>query len=477
MRLLSLDYDPVYGNGDETSRSYFGSDTSVFDYDAVIWDPAASFRIYSRYSDSYRGLPSLSDNNSVILKADISRRRAEFKEFLDTGRIVIAIVRPPQECYVATGEVQVSGTGRNRERTRMLEKIDLWSGLPVADLSLKVASGNRVTIQGESEIASFLRKYKNLVRYDAVFSWPAGKPFASVAGTGRVVGSCVRTNASGLLVLLPSLNLVAPQGTDEGEDEDEYEDNDDDQSDDGRWVDQSPQVQIDLIEAVTAMTSKATKSLPAWSVRYATEDQSLVRQEITKQEVRVEAARKKLAKLVEQRDKADAKNQLFLGTGDALALEVKATLELLGGEVTQPDPDRDDWKVTFPEGNAVVEVKGVSKSAAEKHAAQLEKWVAGEFEETGAAPKGILIVNTWRDIDLSERTEVDFPDQMIPYCESRGHCLITGLQLFLIRSEIEKDPSRAEHWRAAIMGNSGTLAGVNDWRSSLIATEDGESTS
>ncbi|MFL0276559.1 hypothetical protein [Mycobacterium sp. SMC-19] len=465
MRLLSLDYDPVYGEGDETKRSSFGSDISVFDFDAVIWDPAASFRNYNQYGrSSFQGLPSLSDDESVRFRADITRRHAEFKEFLEAGRTIIAIVRPPQEYYAATGEAEYSGTGRNRQRIRRLAKVDLWDALPANGFSLQVASGNRITIQGDSVIASFLRKYKKLVKYDAVFSWLDGTPFASVAGTTRVVGSFCRPKAGGLLVLSPSFSLARPQHGDE-----------DDEDDDDRWLDVSPEVQEDLMEAVAAMTSKAIRSRPVWSLNYATADQSLVRQEITRQESRIEAARAKLAKLVERRENADAKNQLFLGTGDVLASEVGVTLELLGGEVTQPDPDRDDWKVAFPEGNAVVEVKGVSKSAAEKHAAQLEKWVAGEFEETGIAPKGILIVNTWRDIDLSERVEIDFPDQMIPYCESRGHCLITGLQLFAIRVDVETNPSRAEYWRTAIMENSGILPGVNDWRSSLIATEDSES--
>jgi hypothetical protein len=81
----------------------------------------------------------------------------------------------------------------------------------------------------------------------------------------------------------------------------------------------------------------------------------------------------------------------------------------VGGTVTEPKPGREDWKVTFTEGNAVVEVRGVKGSAAERHAAQLEKWVAGGFEETGSAPKEILIVNTWRETPLVERTEPSFP--------------------------------------------------------------------
>ncbi len=161
---------------------------------------------------------------------------------------------------------------------------------------------------------------------------------------------------------------------------------------------------------------------------------------------------------------------VILGTGRALELEVKAVLELLGGTVTDPEPGRDDWRVAFPEGEAVVEVKGVKGSAAEKHGAQLEKWVSGAYEANGVMPKGILVVNTWRETPLAERTQADFPDQMLPYCKGRGHSLITGLDLFVIRADIEADATRVEHWRSEILSASGRLIGVPHWKNVITQT-------
>ncbi|WP_079614160.1 hypothetical protein [Mycobacteroides abscessus] len=462
MRLLSLDYDPVYG--EDTTRSTFSGDISVFDYDAVIWDPAQTYRHYYQHRDgSYRGLITLSDGMSVTLNSDIQRRQREFKEFIETGRTVVAIVRPPQEFYIDTGRANYSGTGRNQKRTRIVDKVDLWTALPIHDLSLSVAHGSRFNVHGSSPLGAFLRKYRNYAQYDAIFTFPAGTTLASVTGTSRIVSSYMKAEGGGLLVLIPALNLQAS------------EDDELDEDDDDTWVDDAPNVQVDLLDAITAMTENAIRAHPTWSLRYETAEQSKLRENIVKQEARVETARKRLTRLIEQRDRLQARNQLFLGTGEPLAMEVKIVLELLGGKVTQPNPERDDWKVTFPEGNAVVEVKGVSKSAAEKHAAQLEKWVAGEFEESGVAPKGILVINTWRETELSERRETDFPDQMLPYCEGRGHCLITGLQMFCIRLDIERDTSRADYWREKILTTSGLIKDVPDWQSKLIVTDDEQS--
>src|SRR5207248_9381894 len=111
------------------------------------------------------------------------------------------------------------------------------------------------------------------------------------------------------------------------------------------------------------------------------------------------------------------------------------------------------------------------KSAAEKHAAQLEKWVANHYGDSGTAPKGLLVVNTWRDTPLVERTGEDFPAQMLPFSQSRGHCLATGLDLFVTRAEIQADASRAVYWRQKMLATAGRLADVPDWRSVLLVTE------
>ena len=461
MKLLSLDYDPIYGDDDYT-RSTFGSDVSVFDYDIVIWDPASSLSHYtSAYGDWYQNLPSLNDNESVRLASDITRRRGEFLEFLRAGRILIVVSRPPQECYIATGEKQYSGTGRNSRATRIVTKTDLWRALPVGSdqLSLALGSGSRIKVDGSSSLAAFLKNRKEFFKYDAVMTaWP-GTAVAKVQGTERAVSSFIKTKEGGVLVMLPAPDLVKSISVKTGR---------------ALYKSEASDIQDELLQAVSELTSAGVVSRPAWAEKYATKGQLEVRESVVKQQARVQSARTKLTELQKKQEASELKDQLFLGTGRPLELRVKAVFELLGCEVTEPEPGRDDWKVKFPERNAVVEVKGVAKSAAEKHAAQLEKWVAGELEETGVAPKGILVVSTWRETELLQRTEKDFPDQMIPYSVGREHCLLSGLQLFVIQAVVEADPTQAEHWRKKILATSGVIEGADDWRSILVHAESGE---
>ncbi|MEV0165085.1 hypothetical protein [Nonomuraea fuscirosea] len=461
MRLLSLDFDPVYG---DATRSTFNSDTSVFDYDVVIWDPASSFNLYHipAYTTRYLNLPSLSEHESIRIQADTKRRHAEFEEFINSGRVLVVIVRPDQNCYIDTGKREYSGTGRNRVTTTLVSPFSMSSALPFSQPKFLRASGNRIELDGDGPIVSLLRKYKVNLLYDAVIADPLGTTLAHVAGTNRVVGSIFRSDAGGYLIMLPAINLRVDNDEVEEEEEEEEEDS---------WIPEAPEFQEDLLAAIQQLSGSRTISRPPWVEQYATAEQERLRVEIVRQQSQIESARANLAKLQQQREAAEAKDQLFLGSGRALELEVKNVFEALGGTVTEPLPGRDDWKISFPEGNAVVEVKGVAKSAAEKHAAQLEKWVAADLEEHGKAPKGILVVNTWRNLALAERTEEDFPKQMLPYCKSRGHCLVTGLQLFLILADVTNDPTRASHWRNILLETSGVVPGLDDWRSVIQVTK------
>ena len=82
----------------------------------------------------------------------------------------------------------------------------------------------------------------------------------------------------------------------------------------------------------------------------------------------------------------------------------------------------------------------MTKSAAEKHAAQLEKWVALFIEENEKTPKPLLIVNGYCDLPVTERTEDVFPKQMLKYCKARAHALISTTQLLCLFIEIKNNP-------------------------------------
>ena len=295
VRILSLDYDPVYGH--DATRAGFPGDLSVFDYDVTIWDPAASFKTYMRSHESfYRGLPALSEHASVRIIADASRRRAEFSEFMAMGRVLIVMVTPPQQCYVDTGKREFSGTGRNQKTTSLVKEFDLLSAIPGEDCELIKSGGKRVTIEGDGPLPKLLRDYKNFIRYTAVISKPSGNVIARVAGTDRAISSVERSSTGGYLVFLPTFDFVAvpdDSDTDKDEDGDELSVWDEKEDEEENWLPEAQSFQYDLESAIEQLAGIEERSWPTWADRYLTSAQHQLRLEVTKQQKRIESARAK----------------------------------------------------------------------------------------------------------------------------------------------------------------------------------------
>lgn len=135
---------------------------------------------------------------------------------------------------------------------------------------------------------------------------------------------------------------------------------------------------------------------------------------------------------------------LFTSSGSYLEEAVKQVLVELGFILTDAEKGRSDIVAKYGDIDIVAEIKGVSKSAAEKHAAQLEKWVSIFVEENEITPKALLFVNGFCDTSISDRLEDVFPHQMLKYCESRGHALITTTQLLCLYIEANRDPACKE---------------------------------
>jgi hypothetical protein len=132
--------------------------------------------------------------------------------------------------------------------------------------------------------------------------------------------------------------------------------------------------------------------------------------------------------------------ELIHGTDEPFRLAVADAFEELGFEVDRTDGYRWDLLLKVGDQPLVVEVKGVKGSAAEAHAAELEKWSSTYFEKHGGPiPKSVLVVGTYREWQPDARQEADFPDQMLAYARLKAQCLMTGMQLLGLVLEARKN--------------------------------------
>jgi hypothetical protein len=183
-------------------------------------------------------------------------------------------------------------------------------------------------------------------------------------------------------------------------------------------------------------------SIPNWANEYLLPGEENERENLKQIE-------NKIVVLVQQ--KTDSENrlatffplkQLWSGSGNALENAAKKVFEELGFTLLHSELGRDDIVMRWNHEIIIVEVKGQSKSAAEKNAAQLEKWLSTYTADKGIEAKGILLVNTYRELPLEKRTQPSFPNQMLSYSERRNHCLLTTLQLCTLLLYCRKNPAK-----------------------------------
>lgn len=124
---------------------------------------------------------------------------------------------------------------------------------------------------------------------------------------------------------------------------------------------------------------------------------------------------------------------------------------------------RADLVARLDKKTAVVEVKGSTRSARERDAAQLGKWVSGFHAENGVRPKGVLIANAWRRRAPHERTQPAFPAQMRRFAEEQRFALVTGEQLLRMWLYAETQPTRKRAVARSLLDCVGVLADEGEW--------------
>lgn len=155
--------------------------------------------------------------------------------------------------------------------------------------------------------------------------------------------------------------------------------------------------------------------------------------------------------------------RLLTETGEPLENIVKQVLSELGFELCMAEEKRSDVIAKYNNIDIVAEIKGVGKSAAEKHAAQLEKWASQFLIDHGHQPRALLIVNGYNTLPLDQRTEEVFPDQMLKYSTSREQTLITTTQLLCLFVEIQEHPDCKEERIQELLSTIGRYNRYTDY--------------
>lgn len=453
MRILALD---VWLPDPRVTYANFSSTQSVFEYDLVIWDPQNTYSHYAHLAESYQGLPSIGEYDSTSFAGDVRRRNAEFHRFLEMGRTLAVIACANLPLYSDTGKREYSGTGKNRVTQQVVRKVDLLSALPYK-YNASAGAGSRIQTD-DPGFSDLLRTNGKWWSYRAILEEYPGRPLCTVSGSDITIGSIAALESGGTIVQLPDWY---------------YNEVEDDESDDSASAEDEATIPKDLtpeaqdhlgslLDWLGALNRSTPDELPDWAKRLSFTEDSQRQHDLAAIAAAKAEIQERESSLLAIQAEEDQWKQLVAGTGDALELQVRKAFELLGFETLETPGNRRDLRLVRGDNYAVVEVKGVKKSAAESYGAQLEKWAAEALTEFEIHHKAILVVNGWREASVDARTNPVFPPQMLPYCTSRGHCLVTGLQLLLMVRAVKAGRIDADAAANGLLNTSGLLVGWSE---------------
>lgn len=402
----------------------FRSAISFLDYDTVIIDTHSILDNYNVDTQKYDGKPVISKSDSPIIVDDLNRIKEQIKEMLNQGKNIFVIMSNNENCYIYTGDSKYDGTGKNARKTDIVQQLNIFSFIPYKIVPTLI-QGEKSCIVCNSPYSMFFNTTKDILYYELYFDAPKESQLLLIPSKTKAV-SAVFQYGKGNIVLLPCIgvDLDAPEE---------------------QWNENAILFLDALLELnQSLLTDSERYVLPLWSNSIKMPNEALAEAELEKEITKLKKLEEKISKQNERLNQIRDLKKMVTASGTVLEEIVKTVLIKIGFSLQETEVGRSDVIALYNDLAVVAEIKGVSKSAAEKHAAQLEKWVSQYIEENDSVPKALLIVNGYCDTPLFERKEDVFPDQMLKYSISRGHVLITTTQLLCMYIEIEKDPSCAQ---------------------------------
>lgn len=419
----------------------FSSDKTILEYDVLLVDLKNIFSEYEAHSE-YNGLPRITDHDSARLKKDLDRRKNELKEFLESGKSVIVFDGNDDCVYCYSGNKTTSGTGKNTRVTYLVEDVHSISLLPIKISSINL-TGKSIDLKNK-KIGESLKKYTDYFEYRTVYENINEESILMTIKDTKKVVSYYEKIGNGLLIFLPDLCFNRVDYKKESSLEKKY---------------------YNDLTKLNDIFLENKFALPLYSEKYMLPNEEIMINDIEKNKI-------KLNKLVEEIEKKEnvllnlqKEKVLFTGSGTSLEKNSVKQFKEIGFSIEKYDPDSvdEDIVIKYKEKIAVVEVKGVSGSATEKHTSQIVKWKSEYHIENDILPKGILLVNAFNERNLENRQEY-FPAQMLKYATHQEICLLTTIQLYNMKEYLKNNPNERERIINEIFSTNGLYRGFEDWK-------------
>jgi hypothetical protein len=340
------------------------------------------------------------------MKESCEHWRREIKQAFEAGKTVFVFLPPLQQFFIATGERQYSGTGRNQSVKRIVGIYDNYKCLPINITPINATgSAMKLAQAGNDILNTYWAEFGNQSEYKVQLSLDKAQPTILTKAGEKAVGALYRSRtSSGAMVLLPPLNF-------------NHEDFFQNGSDGVEWTSEAKAFAEKLVTAILRIekalrVSSETTPEPEWAAdqKFKLRIERELTRDLLEAEQQVESAQRRKEAVLEQLQAAGNLRPLLYENGKPLEKSILEALRLLGFTATSYRDGASEFDVVFEcaEGRLLGEVEGRdNKPIAIDKLRQLAMNIYEDLqrEDVTMPAKGVLFGNGYRLKDPNERME------------------------------------------------------------------------
>jgi hypothetical protein len=446
---------------DDAVMEDFDSKTSLLDWDLVLFRPDMSDLMFA--NEAFNGKPSLNDYRSFKLKENCEHWRREIHQTVESGKNVFVFLSSVREVYVATGEHRHSGTGRNRQTTRIVDLYSNYATLPL-DLKPVNAEGKAMKLSnlGAEMLAPYWDAFGDVSGYFVLLDPNTPGTCLTTKNGEKSVGAIVRSkHSAGALVLLPDINFYADGFLQDAEDASDER---------SPWTAAAEQFAIRFLSTIVNL-DKALKNTtevtpePLWATGavYVLEAERTLKLDLLEAERRVERAQRAKEELQEQVSAAGTPRALLYEKGKPLEVAIVEGLKMLGFAAAQFRDGNSEFDVVFEclDGRLLGEAEGKDNKAVNvDKLRQLAMNIHEDLrrDEVSSPAKGVLFGNGYR-LTAPEERKMQFTEKCVTAATAQSTALVSTSSLFCAVQYLSAQPDEeyAKKCRTAILNGIGLV--------------------
>lgn len=399
------------------SQISFDETISLYDYDCIIINPKIYFSGSNAQKKRFENGICLSSESVFHYNTIFDSVREQLIELLQQGKNIYVIMNLPDKYYYINFQERYD--------------FNILSFLPL-EVDYEVLEGKYFNIQKVEPYASFFSSFQQFISYKNIIKCDAIKRLITLKNSEKFI-SGIRDLYNGKIIFVPDFSRKpSPMLMFANEKIKPETDNRDEV----------------FLEAIFKLDEKLTENiedqLPDWAESFLILNEEDVKEKISDTEQKLKKLQEELDSHKNELNKIQGYKYLLTSSGKTLEAIVKRVLKELGFTLFETEENRTDVIAKYKDRDVVFEIKGVKHSAAEKNAAQLEKWVSEFISVNNKIPKAVLIVNGYYEVPITERNEPIFPNQMLNFSKGREHCLLSTYQLLKLFIEIKQHPEKSE---------------------------------